>query len=55
MLLAGEAEVREENHSPTVRTRGLKRWVTFPNYTHSEPRLCALLTEGEPELELALV
>ena len=54
MLLAGEAEVREENHSPTVRTRDLKRWLTFQNYTHSEPRFCALLlTEGASEVTIS--
>jgi hypothetical protein len=38
-----------------VSTRGLKRWLTFQNYTHFEPRFRALLTEGAPEVELALV
>ena len=37
-----------------VRTRGLKRWLTFPNYTRSEPRFCALLTEEAAEVKLVL-
>ena len=53
LLLAGDAEARKE-HSPAVRTRGLKRSSTFRNYTHSEPRFRALLTEEDPELELRL-
>ena len=36
-------------------TRGLKRSSTFPNYTHSEPRFRALLTDAASEMELALV
>jgi hypothetical protein len=31
-----------------------RRSSTFRNYTHSEPRFCALLTEGASEVELAL-
>jgi antibiotic biosynthesis monooxygenase (ABM) superfamily enzyme len=42
ILLAGDAGVGEE-HRRAVRTRGLKRWLTFQKYTHSEPRFCALL------------
>jgi hypothetical protein len=44
----------KEEHSPAVCKRGLKRWLTFRNYTHSEPRLCALLAEGATEMRLAL-
>jgi hypothetical protein len=29
--------------------------IKFRNYTHSEPRFRALLTEGDSEMELALV
>jgi hypothetical protein len=37
-----------------VTTRGLNWSSTFQNYTHSEPRFNALLTEDGPErLELA--
>jgi hypothetical protein len=28
-----------------VRTLVPSRWLTFPNYTHSEPRFRALLTD----------
>jgi antibiotic biosynthesis monooxygenase (ABM) superfamily enzyme len=54
VLLAGDAEAREE-HRQAVRTRGLEWWLTFPNYTHSEPRFHARLSEGASEIELALV
>ncbi len=39
----------------TAPTRGLKRSSTFRNYTHSEPRFRALLSEDEAEMKLALV
>jgi hypothetical protein len=45
-LLAGDAEARESTW-PADPTRGLKRSSTFRNYTHSEPRFRALLTEGD--------
>ena len=36
-------------------TRDLKRWLTFRNYTHSEPRFRALLLTGErSDVQLAL-
>jgi antibiotic biosynthesis monooxygenase (ABM) superfamily enzyme len=54
VLLAGDAEAREE-HRQAVRTRGLEWWLTFPNYTHSEPRFRALLTEEAPEVEVGLM
>jgi hypothetical protein len=38
---------RRRNTWPTASMRGLKRSSTFRNYTHSEPRFCALLTEGD--------
>jgi hypothetical protein len=55
VLLAGDAEAREEEYRRAAHTRGLKRSSTFRNYTHSEPRFHALLTEGASEIELALV
>jgi hypothetical protein len=42
-----EDEAREEEHSPEVRTRGLKQSSTFRNYTQFEPRFRVLLTEGD--------
>jgi hypothetical protein len=30
-------------------------WLTFRNYTHSEPRFRALLAEGASQVKLALV
>jgi hypothetical protein len=55
VLLAGDAEVREE-HSQAVHARGLKWSSTFRNYTQSEPRFRALLTEGDARrIELARV
>ena len=54
VLLAGDAEAREEEYMGSGATRGLKRSSTFRNYTHSEPRFRALLTEGMHELDLAL-
>jgi hypothetical protein len=55
VLLVGDAETREEECiSRTARTRGFKRSSTFRNYTHSEPRFRALLTEGGAQrVELA--
>jgi hypothetical protein len=41
--------------STAICTRGLTRWKTFRNYTHSEPWFRALLTEGGERLELANV
>jgi hypothetical protein len=35
ILLAGDAEAREEEHRRAVRTRGLKRSSTFRNYVHT--------------------
>jgi hypothetical protein len=52
VLLAGDAEAREE-HRQAVRTRGLEWWLTFRNYTHSEPTFRAVLTGGASEMELA--
>jgi len=49
VLLAGDAEGREE-HRQAVRTRGLEWWLTFPKYTHSEPRFRALLTQGDAQV-----
>jgi hypothetical protein len=46
VLLAGDAEGREEEYMASgPYTRGLKRSSTFRNYTHSEPRLCALIKD----------
>jgi len=45
VLLAGDAEAGRSAWR-AVTTRGLKRSSTFRNYTHSEPRFRALLTEG---------
>jgi hypothetical protein len=53
ILLAGDAETREEDHGQAVRIRGLKWWLTFPNYTHSEPRFRAVLAEDASEMKLA--
>jgi hypothetical protein len=56
VLRGGDAKAMKEEHSPAVRTRGLKRSSTFPNYTRSEPRFRALLlTGGASGVELALV
>ena len=55
ILLAGDAEAREEDYRRAAPTRGLKRSSTFQNYTHSEPRFRALLTKGASELKLALI
>ena len=52
VLLARDAEARKEEHSPAVRTRGLKRWLTFRNDTHSGTRFRARLTEGVSNLTL---
>jgi hypothetical protein len=55
MLLAGDAEAREEEYMAGGPTPGLLPSSTFPNYTHSEPRFHALVTEGASEVKLALV
>jgi hypothetical protein len=55
VLLASDAEAREEEYRRAVRTRGLEWSSTFRNYTQSEPRFRALLTEGVFEVEAALV
>jgi hypothetical protein len=50
----GQGKEGQAQHR-AVCTRGLERWLTFPNYTHSELRFCALLlTEGAWEVQLAL-
>ena len=36
-----------------IKARSHARPSTFRNYTRSEPRFCALLTQGEPEVEVA--
>jgi hypothetical protein len=54
VILANDAEAREEQRR-AVRTRGLERSSTFRNYTHSEPRFRALVTEEASEIEVALV
>jgi len=54
VLLACDAEVREENIRQAVPIRGLKRLSMFRNYTHSEPRFRALLIKGASEVEVAL-
>jgi hypothetical protein len=49
ILLAGDAQATITWR--TVPTRGLKRWLTFRNYAHSEPRFRVLLTdEGSREI-----
>jgi hypothetical protein len=50
VLLADDAEAREEEHRRTVRTRGLEWSSTIRNYTHFEPRFRALLTEGSAKV-----
>jgi hypothetical protein len=49
VLLAGDAEARGRSTWRVVHTLGLKRSSTFRNYTHSEPRFRALLTDGEEQ------
>jgi hypothetical protein len=44
----GDVKVGEEFRR-AVHTRALKRSSTFRNYTHSEPRFPALLTESGAE------
>jgi len=54
VLLANDAENRGEEHRQAVRIRGLKRSSTFRNYTQSELRFRALLTEdGTQQIDLA--
>jgi hypothetical protein len=48
------AEAREETAQRFVH-EALSGPSTFRNYTHSEPRFRALLTEGASEVKLALV
>jgi hypothetical protein len=55
VLLAGNAEAKEQEYRRAVPTRGLKRSSTFRNYTHPELRFRAYLTKGASEMELALV
>jgi hypothetical protein len=53
VLLAIDAEAKEE-YMPNDPTRGPKRSSTFRNYTHSEPRFRALLTEsGDPHVRFS--
>jgi hypothetical protein len=55
VLLTGDAEAREE-YIAKGPIWGLSLSSTFRNYTHSEPRFRALLTEGgNGRLELARV
>jgi hypothetical protein len=42
---ARDAEAKEEEYMGSGPTRGLKGSSTFRNYTRSEPRFRALLTE----------
>ena len=44
--MAHDAEARKEHIWRIAHTRGLERSSTFRNYTQSEPRFRALLTEG---------
>jgi hypothetical protein len=55
VLLVDDADAKEEDTWRAARTRGLEWSLTFRNYTHSEPRFCALLTEGASEVKLALL
>ena len=48
VLLSGYTEVREE-HMASGSCTSLKRPSTFRNYTHSEPRFRALLSESSTE------
>jgi hypothetical protein len=48
----GETKARKDKHS-VVRARGLERWLTLRNYTHSGPRLRVLLTEGAAEVTIS--
>jgi hypothetical protein len=54
VLLASDADAREEEHSPAVRTRDLKHSSTFRNYKQPELRFRALLVEGTSEMQLAM-
>jgi hypothetical protein len=47
VLLAGNAEAREEEYMANGPIRGLKRSSTFRNYIPSGRRFRALLTEGD--------
>jgi hypothetical protein len=54
MLLACDAEAREEEYMASGPYTGLSRSSTFPKYSHSEPKFRALLTGGASKVELAL-
>ncbi len=44
-----------EKPGRALHARDLTRSSTFRNYTHSEPRFRALLTEGASEMKLVLI
>jgi len=54
-MLAGDAKARKEEYSPAVRTRGLKRLLTFETTKQANLRFRVRLTEGASEVEVALV
>ena len=47
ILLAGDAQATITWR--TLPTRGLKRWLTFRNYAHSEPRFRALMADDKSD------
>jgi hypothetical protein len=47
VLLAGDAKASNEEHSPAVRTRGLKRGSKFKTAKSFGLKFCAMLTVGE--------
>jgi hypothetical protein len=49
VLLAGDAEAREEEYMAGGPYTGPLTVINVRNYTHSEPRFRALLTEGQSE------
>jgi beta-lactamase superfamily II metal-dependent hydrolase len=56
VLLAGDAEAKEEEYLANGSFTRPQAVINVSKlHTHSEPRFRALLTEGTPDLELALV
>jgi hypothetical protein len=55
VLLAGDAEGREEEYMASGPSPVPSRSSTSRNYTRSEPRFRALLTDAASEMELALI
>jgi len=54
VLLAGDAEAREEYMAGNPYTRSLIVPSTSRNYTHSELRFRTLLAEGPSDVQFAL-